>query len=37
MTATKLRVWRARKKIEQAASEDPVLREFVESGVKESV
>jgi RNA polymerase sigma-70 factor (ECF subfamily) len=37
MTATKLRVWRARKKIEQAATEDPVLREFVESGVKETV
>jgi RNA polymerase sigma-70 factor, ECF subfamily len=30
VTATKLRVWRARKKIEQAAGEDPVLREFLE-------
>lgn len=29
VTATKLRVWRARKKIEQAATEDPVLREFI--------
>jgi len=30
VTATKLRVWRARKKIEQAAAEDPVLREFID-------
>jgi RNA polymerase sigma-70 factor (ECF subfamily) len=30
VTATKLRVWRARKRIEQAASEDPVLREFID-------
>jgi RNA polymerase sigma-70 factor (ECF subfamily) len=30
VTATKLRVWRARKKIEQAAAADPVLREFVD-------
>jgi RNA polymerase sigma-70 factor (ECF subfamily) len=30
VTATKLRVWRARKKIEQAASADPVLREFID-------
>ncbi len=29
VTATKLRIWRARKRIEQAASDDPVLREFV--------
>ncbi len=29
MTATKLRVWRARKRIEAAATADPVLREFV--------
>jgi RNA polymerase sigma-70 factor, ECF subfamily len=36
VTATKLRVWRARKKIEQAAGEDPVLREFLApAGVKE--
>lgn len=28
-TATKLRVWRARKRIEVAAAADPVLREFV--------
>jgi RNA polymerase sigma-70 factor (ECF subfamily) len=30
MTATKLRVWRARKRIEQAAATDPVLREFID-------
>ena len=30
VTATKLRVWRARKKIEQAASADPILREFID-------
>jgi RNA polymerase sigma-70 factor (ECF subfamily) len=30
VTATKLRVWRARKKIEQAAAADPVLREFID-------
>jgi len=30
VTATKLRVWRARKRIEAAAAADPVLREFVE-------
>ena len=30
VTATKLRVWRARKKIEQAATADPVLREFID-------
>jgi len=29
VTATKLRVWRARKRIEAAAAEDPVLREFI--------
>ena len=29
MTATKLRVWRARKRIETAAAADPVLREFL--------
>lgn len=29
VTATKLRVWRARKRIEQAANADPVLREFI--------
>jgi len=29
VTATKLRVWRARKKVEQAAADDPVLREFI--------
>ncbi len=29
VTATKLRVWRARKRIEAAATADPVLREFV--------
>ena len=30
VTATKLRVWRARKKIETAAAGDPVLSEFLE-------
>jgi RNA polymerase sigma-70 factor (ECF subfamily) len=29
VTATKLRVWRARQKIEAAAAEDPILREFM--------
>jgi len=29
LTATKLRVWRARGKVEAAAAEDPVLREFL--------
>jgi len=29
VTATKLRVWRARKRIESVAAEDPVLREFL--------
>jgi RNA polymerase sigma-70 factor (ECF subfamily) len=33
VTATKLRVWRARKKIETAAANDPVLREFLAEGV----
>jgi RNA polymerase sigma-70 factor (ECF subfamily) len=32
VTATKLRVWRARKKLETAASADPVLREFMQEG-----
>ncbi|HEU0029783.1 MAG TPA: RNA polymerase sigma factor [Kofleriaceae bacterium] len=30
VTATKLRVWRTRKRIEQAAAQDPVLSEFLE-------
>jgi RNA polymerase sigma-70 factor (ECF subfamily) len=30
VTATKLRVWRARKRVEQAAADDVVLREFLE-------
>ena len=30
VTATKLRVWRARKRIEAAAAEDPILREFLD-------
>jgi DNA-directed RNA polymerase specialized sigma24 family protein len=30
MTATKLRVWRARKRIETAAAGDPVLGEFLD-------
>jgi RNA polymerase sigma-70 factor, ECF subfamily len=32
VTATKLRVWRARKRIETAAAADPVLREFLSEG-----
>jgi RNA polymerase sigma-70 factor, ECF subfamily len=32
VTATKLRVWRARKRIEQAAAGDPILSEFLEPG-----
>jgi RNA polymerase sigma-70 factor (ECF subfamily) len=32
VTATKLRVWRARKRIEAAAAADPVLAEFLEPG-----
>ena len=32
VTATKLRVWRARKRIETAAASDPVLREFIAEG-----
>ena len=32
VTATKLRVWRARKRIEAAAAADPVLGEFLEPG-----
>lgn len=30
VTATKLRVWRARKRIEAAAAQDPILREWME-------
>ena len=30
VTATKLRVWRARKRIEAVAGEDPILREFLQ-------
>jgi RNA polymerase sigma-70 factor, ECF subfamily len=39
VTATKLRVWRARKKVQEAAGADPVLSEFIEPGmatIKES-
>lgn len=38
LTATKLRVWRARKKVQEAAAADPILSEFLEPGitVKES-
>jgi RNA polymerase sigma-70 factor, ECF subfamily len=38
VTATKLRVWRARKKVQEAAAIDPILSEFIEPGiaVKES-
>ena len=32
VTATKLRVWRARKRVETAAAADPVLREFIAEG-----
>ncbi|HET9988679.1 MAG TPA: RNA polymerase sigma factor [Kofleriaceae bacterium] len=32
VTATKLRVWRARGKVEAAAAADPVLREFLREG-----
>jgi RNA polymerase sigma-70 factor, ECF subfamily len=32
VTATKLRVWRARKKVETAAAADPILREWIEEG-----
>ena len=32
VTATKLRVWRARNKLEAAAAADPVLREFMQEG-----
>lgn len=32
VTATKLRVWRARRAVEAAAANDPVLREFVSDG-----
>lgn len=32
VTATKLRVWRARKRIEAVAAKDPVLAEFLEPG-----
>jgi RNA polymerase sigma-70 factor (ECF subfamily) len=30
VTATKLRVWRARKRLEAAAAADPILREFLQ-------
>jgi RNA polymerase sigma-70 factor (ECF subfamily) len=33
VTATKLRVWRARKKVEQAAAADPILSEFLAPGM----
>lgn len=32
VTATKLRVWRARKKVQEAAAADPILSEFLEPG-----
>jgi RNA polymerase sigma-70 factor (ECF subfamily) len=37
VTATKLRVWRARKKVEEAAAADPILCEFLEPGAAISV
>ena len=33
VTATKLRVWRARKRLEAAAAADPILREFLQEAV----
>jgi RNA polymerase sigma-70 factor, ECF subfamily len=33
VTATKLRVWRARKKVQEAAAADPVLSEFIGPGI----
>ena len=37
VTATKLRVWRARKKVQEAAAADPILSEFMKPGaVKET-
>ncbi len=33
VTATKLRVWRARKKVQEAATADPILSEFLEPGI----
>jgi len=32
VTATKLRVWRARKRVQEAAAADPILSEFVDPG-----
>jgi RNA polymerase sigma factor (sigma-70 family) len=37
VTATKLRVWRARKKVEEAAASDAILSEFIEVPLKEAV
>jgi len=37
VTATKLRVWRARKRIETAAAADPVLAEFVDPSRSDNV
>lgn len=37
VTATKLRVWRARKKVEEAAASDAILSEFIEVPLKESI
>jgi RNA polymerase sigma-70 factor, ECF subfamily len=34
VTATKLRVWRARKKVQEAAAADPILSEFIEPGAR---
>ena len=38
VTATKLRIWRARKRVQEAAAQDPILSEFIEPtfAVKES-
>ena len=32
VTATKVRLWRARRQLEAAAAADPVLREFLQGG-----
>jgi RNA polymerase sigma-70 factor (ECF subfamily) len=35
VTATKLRVWRARKRVQEAAAADPILSEFIEEPIVE--
>jgi RNA polymerase sigma-70 factor (ECF subfamily) len=37
VTATKLRIWRARKRVQEAAAQDPILSEFIDPlAIKES-